>query len=141
MKKSLFTLVLLFAACSVVLADWKTVFRDMIAENGLDKAVIHALSEGNSPEMIIRTALPVAGLEEQNLIKALFCAPAPRMDVYEGARANGIADEKVTEGYNLALEECPDAMEEKADAAPTLNRTLAPSAGAGSSNSASPSTF
>lgn len=141
LKKSMLSLFLLFAACSAALADWTDVFRDMIAKKGLDEAVVHALSEGNSPELIIETALQVEGLEEQKLIKALFCALAPLMDVYEGAAANGIADEKVTEGYDLALEECPDAMEEKLDAAPPLNRTLSPAGGAGGTNSASPSTF
>lgn len=141
MKKSILALALLFAVCSAALAGWTDVFRDMVREKSLDEAVVYALSEGNSPEIIIRTALSVDGLEEDKLIKALFCALAPLMDVYDGAAANGIADEKVTAGYDLALEECPDAMEEKLDAAPPLNRTLSPGGSAGGTNSASPSTF
>jgi len=132
---------MLFAAFSVALADWSRVFNDRYADKGLDDAVVYALSEGYSPDQIMKTALPIEGLAHDELIKALFCALAPLDVVYEGAKANGIADEKVTRGYDLALAECPNALEEKVSAAAQQNPTLTPAQSNNSANFASPSTF
>lgn len=141
MKKIFLSLTMLFATFSVASADWSSVFNDIYADKGLDEAVVYALSEGYSPDQIIQTALPIKSLQHDELIKALFCALAPLDAVYEAAKANNIADEKVTQGYDLALAECPNAMEEKAAAATQQNPTMAPAQSNNSTNFASPSTF
>ncbi|MCL7489372.1 MAG: hypothetical protein M8357_14495 [Desulfobulbaceae bacterium] len=142
MKKLVVTLIVIFATSSVALADWTLVFNDMYTDKGLDDAVVYALSEGYSPDQIMKTALPIEGLPQDELIKALFCALAPLDAVYEGAKTNNIADEKVTQGYDLALAECPNALEEQAAAATQQNNpALVPAQGNNSANFASPSTF
>lgn len=107
----------------------------------MNQAVVYALSEGNSPDKIMKIALPVEGLEAEKLIKAMFCAFVPQAAIYEAAEINSVADEKVTAGYELALEECPEAMAENTGAAAHLNPTLSPGGGTSSSHFASPSTF
>lgn len=141
MKKIFLSLAVLFATFSVASAEWSRIFSDIYTDKGLDEAVVYALSEGYSPDQIMQTALPIKDLPHDELIKALFCALAPLDAVYEAAKTNNIADEKVTQGYDLALAECPNAMEEKAAAATQQNPALAPAQSNNSTNFASPSTF
>lgn len=141
MNKIILSLTVLFAAYSVALADWSRIFSDIYAGKGIDDAVVYALSEGYSPDQIMKTALPIEGLPQDKLIKALFCALAPLDTIYEAAKTNNIADEQVTEGYDLALAECPNAMEEKTAATTLQNPAMSPAQSNNSANFASPSTF
>ena len=141
LKKTFFTLTILFATLSLALADWSQVFHDMYVEKGIDDAVVYALSKGNSPDQIMKTALPFKGLAQEELVKALFCALVPLDTVYNTAVANNIAEEKINAGYDLAVEQCPKAVEEKLNTAAPSNPAMAPSQNTNSSDFASPSTF
>lgn len=99
------------------MADWTKTFYANYTEKGIDNAVKTALEEGKSPDLIIRTAMPIKNLEEEKLIKALFCCLALPGSIYDAAGANGIPESTVARGYQLALAECANEMEENLNAA------------------------
>lgn len=120
--------------------DWAQSFRETYYAKGIDEAVVNALSEGISPDQLIKTALPIKDLKPEELIKALYCALVPPAYIQDGAAANGIKDEIVRQGYELALAQCAEDMEEKAKSAPAFLPDRAANTG-NKKNTASPSTF
>jgi hypothetical protein len=111
------TACLLLLFHTTVMAAWQDDFATIYAEKGIDAAVVAALAEGASPEQIIATALPLAGLKKELLLKALFCATAQPNAIQDGAAANGISESTVLEGYQLALDKCSRQMDEKLNSA------------------------
>ena len=93
-------------------AEWTDVFYDTYNTNGIDQAVIFALSEAKSPGEIIEAALLIEDIEEPRLIQALFCALVLPGSIYEAAEANNITEETVAKGYELSLAVCAREMEE-----------------------------
>lgn len=143
MKKQAITLLsLLLCATMAMAAEWTQTFHDTYQARGIDEAVVNALGEGITPDQIIKTGLPIEGLAPAELIKALFCALVPPAYIYDAATANKVKDETVLEGYELALAQCAEAMEEKKNSAPVLLPGKQP-AGAGPvrPGAASPSNF
>lgn len=114
---ALLAVVLIF---SPAFAAWEDNFQNLYQEKGIDEAVIDALAEGANPDQIIKAALPLAGLTQEVLIKALFCALPHPDAIREAARANAISDAKVDEGYQLALSACARQMEENLNSAVIL---------------------
>lgn len=110
-------LILFLVICATAFADWAENFYANYEEQGIDHAVKTALGEGNSPDRIVRTALPIKDLEQDKLIKALFCGLALPGSIYEAAEVNGIPESTVAQGYQLALAECAREMEENLNAA------------------------
>ncbi len=141
MKKTFLFLVIFLTAAATVLAEWPDTFRKIYSARGLDEAVITALSKGYSADQVIRLSRSIDGLAEEKLVKALFCALVPLEVIHRAAKMNSIPEKKITTGYELALEECPDALEEKIKVS-TPQQTAPPlSPGAGNSGFASPSNF
>ena len=140
MKKYLFFGLLLLLGASYALADLPEDFRVIYHEKGIDAAVVDALSEGYSPDQIVKTALPIEGLSREVLIKALYCALVPPVFINEAAKGNGITEQTVIEGYELALVQCAEGMEETENAAPAQFTGNSSSSG-GRTINASPSTF
>lgn len=141
MKKHAVALLILLVCVTVAAADdWTLAFRDTYSAKGIDEAVVNALSEGISPELLIKTALPLEDLKPEELIKALYCALVPPVYIQDAAVANNITDELVQKGYELALAQCAEEMEEKATAAPAFLPGKAASPG-GRTGNASPSNF
>lgn len=141
MKKLTVALLLLLMCVTAAAADdWTRAFLDTYAAKGIDEAVVNALSEGIAPDLLIKTALPLEDLKPEELIKALYCALVPPAYIRDGATANNIADEVVQNGYELALAQCAEEMEERATAAPAFLPGKAASPGARTGN-ASPSNF
>jgi len=128
-KKFFFLLSIFLITCAIARADWTGIFYQNYKEMGIDHAVKAALGEGHSPDQIIKTALPIDNLRQEELIKALFCALALPGSIYDSAEKNGISDQKVAEGYELALAVCAKEMEEN------LNAIVSP---AGQSSDLSP---
>jgi len=141
LKKIFLSLLFLLAASTTILADGQGTFRETYAANGLDEAVITALSKGYSADQIIKFALPIEEITEENLVKSLFCALVPLDTIHKAAMTNKIPEKKVTAGYELALEECPDALEEKIKVSTPRQAAPPLSPGAGNSGFASPSDF
>ena len=112
-------LLLLLSTVSVA-ADWSQVFSDTFFAKGVDEAVVNALSEGITPELIVQTALPLQGMKQEELIKALYCALVPPPYIHDAASVNKITDETVQNGYELALQQCAEAMEEKENSLPVF---------------------
>lgn len=109
---------LLFMTVSFTLAqEWSENFSFVYLDKGIDEAVIMALSEGANPYQIINTALPLEGVEDVILLKALFCALAQPDAIRDAAKLNSISDATVDNGYQLALTECRRQMEENLNAA------------------------
>ena len=115
-KKILFFITFLMMTTTVVLANWSENFHTIYADKGINEAVKNALSEGANLDQIIKAALPIKSLKEENLIKALFCALAQPDYIREAAKVNQITDNKVDAGYQLALAECAREMEENLNA-------------------------
>lgn len=108
----IFTLLLLGSTFSLA-EDWQQAFRETYSSKGIDEAVVNALGTGASPDQIIKTGLPIEGLNPAELVKALFCALVPPAYIYDAAEVNRIEDETVQEGYELALAQCAEEMEER----------------------------
>ncbi|HBI14603.1 MAG TPA: hypothetical protein DDY20_03665 [Desulfobulbaceae bacterium] len=129
---------------SPAFAAWEDDFQNLYREKGIDEAVLSALADGANPDQIIRVALPLAGLTQEMLIKALFCALPQPDDIREAARANAISNAKVDEGYQLALSECARQMEENLNSAVILEPhfpSVAPSDSTRTTNYGSPWKF
>lgn len=144
MKMVFLFLSILMVVGAPAMADWTDIFYENYSEKGIDHAVKTALSEGNSPDRIIGTAMPIENLERDQLIKALFCALALPGSIYEAADAHGIPEGTVANGYQLALAECAQEMEENLNAAVTPGNQppgLAPSNQGRGSSYASPWKF
>lgn len=141
MKTHTVALFLLLLCVTLAMADdWAQTFRDTFYAKGVDEAVVSALSEGVSPDQLIKTALPLKELKPEELIKALYCALVPPAYIQDAAAANGVTDEIVQKGYELALAQCAEEMEEKTTAAPAFLPGEASSPG-GRTGTASPSNF
>lgn len=141
MKKHAVATLLLLIWSTVSLADdWTQSFRDTYYEKGIDEAVVHALSEGIVPDQIIKAALPLNDLKQEELVKALYCALVPPAYIFDAATVNGITEKTVQQGYELALAQCAEEMEEKESAAPAIVPGKAANP-AGSSTTASPWNF
>lgn len=141
MKKHAVATLLLLIWSTVSLADdWTQSFRDTYYEKSIDEAVVYALSEGIVPDQIIKAALPLKDLKQEELVKALYCALVPPAYIFDAATANGITEKTVQQGYELALAQCAEEMEEKENAAPAIIPGNAANP-AGSTTTASPWNF
>lgn len=104
--------------CSPAFADWTQVFNTNYKKKGIDTAVITALSEGIAPYQIVQLGVQIEELPAHELIKALFCSLVQPTIIYEAAEANQVNEQSVTEGYQLALEQCGAQMEKQLNVAP-----------------------
>jgi hypothetical protein len=105
----LFTSTTLFASMP---SSWTDAFYETYDSAGIDRAVRYGLSEAKSPDQIVKAALAIEDMDEPLLIHALYCALVLPGDIYAAAGANGITEETVSKGYELALAVCADRMEE-----------------------------
>ena len=81
-------------------------FQDKYLNEGIDKAVIYALEDGQPPFSIVEKGVQLDGLNPQNLVKALYCAGANGEDIRSAAGYWEISDEIVAFGYKKATVEC-----------------------------------
>lgn len=108
--KIMLALVGVLLSVSVVLADWLTDFREIYTEQGIDQAVVEALKQGASPEMILENGLQLEGLNPQNLIRAMYCAQIRGDDIRAAGQLHGVTDMIIVAGYRKSVEECSDQL-------------------------------
>lgn len=134
-------LIIFYLSCSVAWADWAETFRTNFQTEGIDTAVSAALGEGIPPVQIIGFGIGIEDLPPPHMIKALFCALVQPSIIYDAAEANQLQDATVNEGYQLALAQCPEVLEEQVNAAPNAAFPGAAPAGKGRPSQASPWNF
>ncbi len=127
--------------CSLAKADWSQTFRSTYGEKGVDTAVVTALGEGIAPVQIMQYGLIIEGLDYTELIKALFCALVMPATINEAAEVNQVPESTVSEGYQRALTQCAEEMEEQENIAPQTAFPGASPAGQGRPAQASPWNF
>lgn len=110
MKKLIISFVFVLLAFSVAMATWITDFQDQYEEEGIFKAVEYAMGEGAQPYAIIENGLQLPGLNNQNLIMALYCAGANGEDIRSAAKHWEVSDDVVAAGYKKAIEECDNVI-------------------------------
>ena len=146
MKRILFAVILIPLVCTAASAEWQSDFNENYTSRGIDQAVEVALQGGVDPDSITREAHSLAGLSQQNLVKALYCAGVRGKDIRDAAANNEISDSNVTAGYKMSLAECRDAVAESKGYTPVAEgfagsrRTRTRTGGKGKTY-ASPSTF
>lgn len=113
MKVLFIFLITFLLTCSSALADWTQLFLASYTEKGIDTAVVEALENEITPDQIMAYGLTVTDIEQPELIKALFCALVQPTTIYEAAETNRLPETTVSQGYQLALAQCAEAMEEQ----------------------------
>jgi len=113
MKVLLLLTATLLLTCSSAFADWTQLFLDAYTEKGIDTAVVTVLKNDITPNQIMDYGLTIEGLEQPELIKALFCAMVQPNTIYEAAADHQLTEATVAKGYQLALAQCAEAMEEQ----------------------------
>ncbi len=144
MQRMLFAVILIPLFCTVASAEWQDDFDENYATRGIDQAVKAALQGGVDPDSITRKGHSLAGLSQQHLVKALYCAGVKGQDIRDAAADNEISESIVTAGYKMSIAECRDAVAESRGYTPVAEgfaggkRTRTRSRG---KSYASPSTF
>lgn len=141
MRLIIYFLIIFCLSCSAARADWSETFRTNFETKGIDTAVTGALSEGVSPVQIIELGITIEELPPPETIKALFCALVQPAVIYDAAEANQLQDSMVSEGYQRALAQCPEILEEQVNAAPNGAFPGPAPAGKGRPSQASPWNF
>lgn len=143
MKVLLISLATFLFTCSPAFADWTQLFLSTYTEKGIDRAVVTALENDITPAQIMGYGLTIEGLEKPELIKALFCAPVQPNMIYDAAETNRLGEETVAKGYQLALAQCAEAMEEQLNVGtdPASQFPAERTEGEGGSHRASPWNF
>ncbi|GAB4346397.1 MAG: hypothetical protein Kow0089_23740 [Desulfobulbaceae bacterium] len=141
MKLIFYLLLTVLITCTPALADWSDTFRGTYQAKGIDTAVTEALGEGIAPAAIMELGITIKELPQPELIKALFCALVQPTTIYDAARINQVAESTVEEGYQLALAQCAEDMEEALNIAPSAQFPGVPPADQGRPAQASPWNF
>jgi hypothetical protein len=115
MRKMAIVLLFLLVTSSVAFAEWLVDFQDTYAREGIENAVVVAMKEGATPDLIVENGINLEGLNPANLIKALYCAGAQGQDIRTAAEEYGISELLVAAGYQMSLAECEELV---ADAQP-----------------------
>ena len=135
----IFTFLLLMYSSAI--ADWSQTFRDHYETKGIDTAVSTSLGEGINPDQIKQQGLLIEVLPSPELIKALFCSLVQPAIISDAAKVNNLPESTVAEGYQLALAQCAEEMEEQMNIAPNMPFPGANPAGQIRPAQASPWTF
>jgi len=110
MKKVATAIAILLVTSSLVMAEWLVNFKNTFFNEGIDNAVVVAMKEGVTPELIMENGLQFDGLNPANLIKALYCAGAQGQDIQTAADKWGISEVIVAAGYKKSISECSDQL-------------------------------
>ncbi len=112
MKRVMASFIMVLMSVSIAYAEWSVNFRDTYADpkGGIDIAVENALQEGKTPEMIVKVALEIEGLNPQNLVRALYCAGANGQDIRNASEKYNISEAILAIAYKKAIDECGDRV-------------------------------
>lgn len=142
MKKIILTIFILLINVTLSFANFSFVFVDTYKSKGIDDAVVEAMKQGVTPNLIVEYGLGIDDLNPQNLVKAMYCAGIPGNEVRSSSLDNGISEMIVVAGYKKSVEECGDKLADSQAYTPVSSSIMfsgPPSPGSGVS--ASPSTF
>ena len=90
MKKIFFSLLAILITFSTASANWKETFLKDYSENGLNPAVMNALSQGIAPETIIETAMTIEGVNGAMVATAICDGGVPVNDLLNSLDLLGI---------------------------------------------------
>lgn len=112
MKKITAAAAIVLITATVAFAEWLVDFKNTFFNEGIDNAVVVAMKEGITPDLIVENGLQLEGLNPANLVKALYCAGAQGQDIRNAADKWGISEVIVAAGYKKSLAECGDQVAE-----------------------------
>lgn len=146
MKKIILACVLTVSCATVAMADWTETFFSTYKEKGIELAVNGALTEGQTPALILNEGLKIQELNPRQLLMSLYCAGADGKDINKSAEEAGISDILLVDAYEKSVAECGDKMSDSQAYTPagTTAPTFAGLPSLSNPNSrqnASPSTF
>ncbi len=110
MKKIVVSVMFFLLTTTLAYAEWLINFRDTFLKEGIDNAVVVAMKDGASPDMIVENGLQLEGLNPSNLVKALYCAGAQGKDIRAAAEKWQISELLVAAGYKRSIAECGDKV-------------------------------
>ena len=110
MKNLVISTFLSILLVSPAFADWIEDFNVNLDTQGIEVAVAKALEEGKTPAEIVDRAIQVAGLNPQNVLKALYCEGAAGDDVKSAADGAGISDLILLAAFDKSVAECGDQV-------------------------------
>lgn len=144
MKRMLFAVIFIPLFCTFASAEWQADFDETYVDKGIEEAVKVALEDGVDPNSITGQARNLAGLNLQDLVKALYCSGVKGQDIRDAAANNEISESTVIAGYKISLAECHDAVVRSQGYTPVTERFAGSGrtrSGGGRKTFASPSTF
>ncbi|MBA3005403.1 MAG: hypothetical protein KKB91_10810 [Proteobacteria bacterium] len=110
MKKIILACFLTFSVATTAMAGWTETFVSTYQEKGIELAVKGALTEGQTPALIIDEGLKIKELNPRQLLMALYCAGADGKDINKAAEDAGISDVLLVDAYEKSVAECGDQM-------------------------------
>lgn len=99
-----------FSVATVAIAGWTDIFFSTYQEKGIELAVKGALTEGQTPALIIDEGLKIKELNPRQLLMALYCAGADGKDINKAAEDAEISDILLVDAYEKSVAECGDQM-------------------------------
>jgi hypothetical protein len=122
MKKVIISVLLSLLLASPALADWIEDFSVNNKNQGIEVAVSEALKAGMNPTMIVDEGLKLAGVNPQQILKALYCEGSDGDDVKAAADSAGISDIILVSAFKNSIAECGDAVADSQAYTPVTQR-------------------
>ena len=110
MKKMLLAVLSIPLFCTVASASWQDDFNQNYRDKSAQDAVDIALENGVDPDSIFKQALTQAGMDQEVLVKACYCAGLRGQEIRVAAADNEVSENAVVTGYKMSLAECRDAV-------------------------------
>ncbi len=115
-------MLLAISIASPAFADWIKDFSVNNESQGIEVAVAEALKAGMNPTMIVDEGLKIAGVNPQQILKALYCEGSDGNDVKAAADSAGISDIILVAAFEKSVAECGDAVADTQAYTPVANR-------------------
>lgn len=122
MKKLIVSVLLSLLVASPALADWIEDFSVNNETQGIEVAVSEALKAGMNPMMIVDEGLKLAGVNPQQILKALYCEGSDGDDIKAAADSAGISDIILVSAFEKSIAECGDAVADSQAYTPVAQR-------------------
>ena len=125
MKKIIISVLLGVFVATTSFADWIEDFSVNNQSQGVEVAVAEALKIGMDPTSIVDEGLKIAGINPQQLLKALYCEGVDGDDVKAAADSAGISDIILVAAFEKSLVECGDVVADSQAYTPVARATFA----------------
>ena len=110
MKKILTALTIVVMTGTIAWAEWLVDFKRIYRETNIDAAVLMAVEEGITPDLIVENGMLLEGLNPANLVKALYCAGVQGQDIRVAGEKWGISEVMLAAGFDKSIAECADRL-------------------------------